>query len=279
MYRIVAKKELAPKIKMFEVYAPEMAAKAKPGQFVILIADEAGERVPLTIAGYDMEKGTMSFAFNEVGKSTKSLGCLEEGDCIENITGPLGNPSEIRNFGEVLCVSGGVMIAPMLLQLRALKEAGNSLTTVVGARIKELLFFEKEMQTLSKKLYVATDDGSKGSKGLEFLKDILKKEKFHHCVAYGPVAMMKEVSDLTKPHSIKTIVTLTPIMIDGMGMCGVCRVTVGGKMKFGCVDGPEFDGHLVDFDELVKRQRMFLPEERLSSLLWEVQGGCGCGRK
>ena len=142
MYRIVSRKELAPKIKMFEVYAPEMAAKAKPGQFIILIADEVGERVPLTIAGYDTEKGTLSFAFNEVGKSTKGLGCLKEGDCIENITGPLGNPSEIRNFGEVLCVSGGVMIAPMLLQLRALKDAGNSLTTVVGARIKELLFFE-----------------------------------------------------------------------------------------------------------------------------------------
>jgi ferredoxin--NADP+ reductase len=275
----LAKKELAPKIKLFEVCAPEMAEKAQPGQFVILITHENGERIPLTLAGYDAKKGTITFAFNEVGKTTKQLGLLKEGDCILNITGPLGMPSEIKNFGRVLCVAGGVMIAPMLLQVRALKKAGNNVTTVVGARMKQLLFFEEEMKACSDRFFVATDDGSEGRKGLDFLKEILEKEKFDRCVVQGPVVMMKEVSELTKPYGIPTIVALTPIMVDGMGMCGVCRVTVGGKMMFGCVDGPEFDGHKVDFDELVSRQRMFLPEERLSSMLWEMQGDCSRGRK
>jgi len=275
----LAKRELAPKIKLFEVCAPEMAEKARPGQFIILITHERGERIPITLAGYDTRRGTITFAFNEVGKTTKQLGFLGEGDCIWNITGPLGVPSEIKNFGRVLCVAGGVMIAPMLLQIRALREAGNNITTVMGARIKELLFFEEEMKAASHKVYVATDDGSKGYKGLDFLKKILTKDKFDRCVTQGPVVMMKNVTEITKSSGIPTTVTLTPIMIDGMGMCGVCRVTVGGKMKFGCVDGPEFDGHKVDFDELISRQRMFLPEERLSSLLWEMQGGCNCGGK
>ena len=277
MYKIVTKKELAPKIKLFEVYAPQIAEKAKPGQFLILIIGEKGERIPLTIAGYNTEKGTITFVFNEVGKTTKQLGLLKEGDCIQSITGPLGNPSEIRNFGKVLCVAGGVMIAPMLLQVKALRDAGNTVTTVMGARIKELLFFEEEMRALSHNFYVATDDGSKGYKGLSFLKEVLEKEKFDRCVTMGPVIMMKNVCEITKSFGIPTIVTLTPIMVDGMGMCGACRVTVGGETKFACVDGPEFDGHKVDFEELVKRQRMFLPEERLSSLLWEKLGGRGCG--
>jgi ferredoxin--NADP+ reductase len=277
VYEIVAKRELAPKIKLFEVKAPEIAEKAQPGQFVILVLGAKGERIPLTIADYDRKKGTITFVFNEVGKTTKQLGLLKEGDSIGNITGPLGNPSEIKNFGNVLCVGGGVMIAPMLLQVKALRKAGNTVTTVIGARIRELLFFEDEMRALSNTLYVATDDGSKGFKGLGFLKEILEKEKINRCIAMGPVVMMKNVCELTKPFGIPTIVTLTPIMVDGMGMCGVCRVTVDGKMKFACVDGPEFDGHAVDFDGLIKRQRMFLPEERLSALVWERLGGCGCG--
>jgi ferredoxin--NADP+ reductase len=279
MYKIVANKQLAPKIKLFEVEAPEIAEKVKPGQFIMIVIDEKGERIPITIAGYNSKKGTITFAFNEVGKTTKQLGNLKEGDSIWNVTGPLGNPSEIKSFGKILCVSGGVMIAPMLLQVKALREAGNTITTVVGARIKELLFFEEEMKSFSDKFYVATDDGSEGYKGLDFLKEILKEEKFDRCIVMGPVVMMQDVSEMTKPCGIPTIVTLTPIMVDGMGMCGVCRVTVGGKMKFGCVDGPEFDGHQVDFEGLIKRQRMFLPEERVSSLLWEMQGGCGCDRK
>jgi len=278
MYKILAEKELAPKIRLFEVYAPEIAEKVKPGQFIILIIGERGERIPLTITGYNTKRGTITFVFNEVGKTTKQLGLLKKGDSIKTITGPLGNPSEIKKFGNVLCVAGGVMIAPMLLQVQALREAGNIITMVLGARINELLFFEKEMEALSHGFYVATDDGSKGYKGLDFLKEILEKEKFDRCITMGPVVMMKNVSEITKPFGIPTIVTLTPIMVDGMGMCGVCRVMVGGKMKFGCIDGPEFDGHQVDFEGLIKRQRLFLPEERLSSLLWEL-GGCSCGKK
>ena len=251
MYKILNQKEMAPKIKLFEVYAPEVAEKVKPGQFIILIIGERGERIPITIAGYNTEKGTITFVFNEVGKTTKQLGLLKEGNSIANITGPLGNPSEIKKFGKVLCVAGGVMIAPMLLQVQALREAENMITTILGARMKELLFFEKEIEALSHGLYVATDDGSKGYKGLDFLKEFLEKEKFDRCIVMGPVVMMKNISEITKPFGIPTIVTLTPIMVDGMGMCGVCRVMVGGKMKFGCIDGPEFDGHQVDFEGLI----------------------------
>jgi ferredoxin--NADP+ reductase len=276
-YKIVCKKKLAHKETLFEVYAPDIAAKAQPGQFVIVVPHERGERVPLTICGYDAKKGTVSFAFHEVGKTTKELGCLNEGDCVLNVTGPLGNPSEIKKFGKVLCVGGSIMIAPLLLQVKAMKEAGNHVTTVLGCRSKEFLFMEKEAKALSDKVYVASDDGTIGYKGLDFLKDLLKTEKFDRCVAMGPVVMMRNVSEITKPFGIPTIVTLTPIMIDGMGMCGVCRVTVGGKMQFGCVDGPEFDGHQTDFEELIQRQRLMLPEERVSSMLWEM-GGCKCGR-
>ena len=273
MHKVVAIEELAPKIKWMELQASEIAAKCRPGQFVMLVLGAKGERVPLTIAGFDRKKGTISFAFNEVGKTTKQLGLLKQGDNIENVLGPLGNPSEIGKFGNVLCVGGGVMIAPMHLQVQALREAGNKVTTAIGARIKDLLFFEDKMKALSNKLYVATDDGSQGYQGLGFLNDVLETEKFDRCVAMGPVVMMKQVSEMTKPFGIPTIVTLTPIMVDGMGMCGCCRVSVGGQMKFACVDGPEFNGHLVDFEELVNRQRVFLPEERLSSLLWEKSGG------
>jgi len=279
MYEILSKAELAPKIKLFEVSAPEMAEKARPGQFLMLIIDDKGERIPLTIAGFDVKKGSVSFAFNEVGKTTKQLGLLKEGDAILNITGPLGIPSEIKKYGNVLCFGGGVMIAPLLLQIRALREAENTVTAVIGARIKDLLFYEDDIRAASNGFYVATDDGSRGFKGLSFLKDVLEKGRFDRCIVMGPLVMMKEVSGLTKPLGVPTVVNLMPIMVDGMGMCGVCRVTVAGKMKFGCVDGPEFDGHKVDFDELVNRQRMFLPEERLSSLVWETVGGCKCDGK
>jgi len=266
---------------LFEVEAPDIAAKAKPGQFVIVVSNEKGERVPLTICGYNANKGTVSFAFHEVGKTTKHMGCLNEGDCLLNVTGPLGNPSEVKNFGKVLCVGGSIMIAPALLQIKAMKEAGNHVTTILGCRSKDFLFMEDEATALSDKLYVASDDGSIGYKGLDFLKDLLKKERFDHCVVLGPVVMMRDVSEITQPYDIPTIVTVTPIMMDGMGMCGVCRVKVAGEMKFGCIDGPEFDGHQIDFEGLVQRQRLMLPEERLSSMLWEMHrkdGGCKCGR-
>ena len=274
----MTKKELVPKIQLFEVEAQEIAAKSQAGQFLIVINGKEGERIPLTICGYDTVKGTVSFVFHEVGKTTKSLALLNQGDCIDNVTGPLGNPSEVKNFGKVLCVGGSVMIAPLLLQVKAMKAAGNKVTTVLGARTKEFIMMEKEAEALSDKVYVATDDGSKGFKGLDFLKDLLKNEKFDRCIVMGPVILMKDVSEITKPYCMPTIVTTTPIMIDGMGMCGVCRVTVNGKMMFGCVDGPEFDGHKVDFDGLILRQRTMLPEERLSSVLWEMRGGCKCGR-
>jgi len=278
MYKIVSKTELVPKIKLFEVEAPEIAAKARPGQFLIVIHGEKGERIPLTICGYDTKKGTISFAFHEVGKTTKDLGKLSVGEEIDNVTGPLGNPSEIKKFGKVLCVGGSVMIAPLLLQSKAMKEAGNYVTTVLGARSEPFIMLEEEAKKYSDEVIIATDDGSKGYKGLDFLKELLKKEKFDRCVVMGPVILMKDVSEITKTYNIPTMVTLTPIMIDGMGMCGVCRVTVGGKMLFGCVDGAEFDGHQVDFDELIMRQRTMLPEERLSSVLAEISGGCKCGR-
>jgi ferredoxin--NADP+ reductase len=279
MYEILAIEELAQKTKLFEVSAPDIAAKAKPGQFVIVIPGEKGERIPLTICDYKREKGTISFAFHEVGKTTKELGLSKVGDTLQNVTGPLGNPSEIKKFGNVLCIGGSVMIAPVLLQVKALKETGNKVTTILGARIGDGLLLQDKAKSLSDKVYLATDDGSIGYKGLDFLKDLLKKEKFDYCVVMGPVVMMKEVSEITKPFGIPTIITATPLMMDGMGMCGVCRVTVGGKMLFGCVDGPEFDGHQVDFEELIQRQRLMLPEERVSSLLWEKNiGGCKCSK-
>ncbi len=278
MYKIVSKTELVPKIKLFEVYAPDIAAKSNPGQFLIIIHGEKAERIPLTICGYDAKKGTVSFAFHEVGKTTKDLGKLEVGEEIGNVTGPLGNPSEIKKYGKVLCVGGSVMIAPLLLQSKAMKEAGNHVTTVLGARTAPFIMMEDEAKRYSDEVIIATDDGSRGYKGLDFLKDLCDKEKVDRCVVMGPVILMKDVSAITKPFGIPTVVTLTPIMIDGMGMCGVCRVTVGGKMLFGCVDGAEFDGHLVDFDELILRQRTMLPEERLSSVLADMHGGCKCGR-
>lgn len=278
MYKILVVKELAPKIKWFEVEAPQVAEKAQPGQFIMIVINEKGERVPLTIAGYDRKRETVAFAFNEVGKTTKQLGLLKQGDHIWSITGPLGTPSEIKNFGKVLCVAGGVMIAPMHLQVEAMRKAGNKVTTVIGARIRELLFFREELKALSHHFYVATDDGSEGYKGLDFLKEMVAKEKFDRCIAMGSVPTLKTVSEITRPYKIPTMVTLMPPMVDGMGMCGVCRVRVGEEMKFGCVDGPEFDGHLVDYDGLIKRQRMLLPEERMSSVLWET-GGCSCGGK
>lgn len=279
MYRIVSKKQLAHKETLFEVVALDIAVKARPGQFLIVISKEGGERVPLSICDYDPKKGTVSFAFHEVGKTTKELGTFGPGDSLFNVTGPLGNPSEIKRYGRVLCVGGSIMIAPVLLQARALKEAGNQITTVLGCRSKDLLFMVDEARAVSDHVYVASDDGTVGEKGLDFLNDLLKKQKFDRCVVIGPVVMMKQVSEITKPFGIPTIVSLTPIMIDGMGMCGVCRVTVGDKMLFGCVDGPEFDGHLTNFDELIQRQRSMLPEERVSSLLWENKGGCHCGRQ
>ena len=272
MYKIVAKRELVPNINLFEFSAKEVAAKTKPGQFVILRIDEDGERIPLTIAEANVREGTITVVCHEVGKSTKQLGNLKQGDCISDLLGPLGKPAEIREFGTVLCVGGGVMAAPLRFQVKAFHEAGNKLIGVVGARTEKDLIFEDEMREVCDDLYVATDNGTKGYEGLDFLKKLLKERKIDRAVVMGPVVTMKTVSELTRPHGIPTIVNLIPIMVDGMGMCGACRVTVGGKTMFACVDGPDFDGHQVDFEELMTRLKMFTPQEKLAFVFHEEGG-------
>jgi ferredoxin--NADP+ reductase len=273
MYKIVSRRELAPKIKLIEISAKEVAEKAKPGQFVILRLDEKGERIPLTIANREVRNGTVTVVFHEVGNTTKKLGNLKEGDFVSDVAGPLGNPAEIDMYGRVLCVGGGVWVAPLYFEALVLREKGNQLVAVVGARTKDNLIFEKEMKEISDEFYIATDDGSKGHKGLDFLKDLLKTQKIDRVIVMGPVIMMQTVVEITRPYGLKTMVTLAPIMLDGMGMCGACRVSVGGETRFGCMDGPEFDGHLVDFEQLIRRQRLYLPEERMSSMLREKLGG------
>jgi len=273
MYEIVAKQELAPNIYLIEIAAEDVAKKSQPGQFVILRLDNKGERIPLTIAGIDLEKGTVATAFHSVGRTTKKLAKMNAGDSIMDLSGPLGNPAEIDKFGRVLLVGGGVWCAPLYYVAQALREKGNEVVIVAAGRTKSDLVFEKELKEVSNEFYVATDDGSKGYQGLSFLKDVLKTQKFDHSIAMGPVVMLQTVTEITKPYNLKTMVTLASIMIDGTGMCGSCRVTVGGETKFACMDGPEFDGHQVDFEELIKRQRIYLPEERMASMLHEKLGG------
>jgi len=272
MYKIINKQELAPKIKLFDVHAPRVAPKAKPGQFVILRVDEKGERFPITVAGTDISQGTVRLVFNEVGKSTRQLAALEEGDSILNVVGPLGKPSEIEKFGKVLCFGGGVMVPSLCFVASALKEAGNEIIGVVGARIKDLLIYKDEMQAVSNEFHVTTDDGSEGNTGVDFIGEILSSQKIDRVVAMSTSeATLQAISELTRPHGIKTIVSLSPIMVDGTGMCGCCRVSVGEETKFTCVDGPEFDGHEVDWNLLFSRKRVYLPEERISAVRCE---GC-----
>jgi ferredoxin--NADP+ reductase len=273
MYEIVAKQELAPNIYLIELAAEDVSKKAKPGQFVILRLDEKGERIPLTIAGIDLEKGTVATAFHSVGRTTKKLAKMKAGDSIMDLSGPLGNPAEIGKFGRVLLVGGGVWCAPLYYVAQALREKGNEVVIVAAGRTQNDMVYEKELKEVSDEFYVATDDGSKGYQGLSFLKDVLKTQKFDHSIAMGQVVMLQSVTEITKPYSLKTMVTLASIMVDGTGMCGSCRVTVGGETKFACMDGPEFDGHQVDFEELIKRQRIYLPEERMASMIYEKLGG------
>jgi len=272
LYKIVTKKELAPHISLFEFSAKEIAAKTKPGQFVILRIDEGGERIPLTIAGVNIERGTIAVVCHEVGKSTKQLGKLEEGSRIIDLLGPLGNPAEIQRFGTVLCVGGGVMTAPLHFQAKAFHEMGNKVIGVIGARTESQLIFEDEMREVCDELYLATDDGTRGYKGLDFLEDLLKERKVDRVIVLGPIVTMKTVSELTRLYNIRTVVNLIPIMVDGMGMCGACRVSVGGKTMFACVDGPDFDGHQVDFDELMVRMKMFTAQEKLAFVFHEEGG-------
>lgn len=273
MYEIVTKQELAPNIYLIEVAAEDVAKKSNPGQFVILRLDDKGERIPLTIAGVDLKKGTVATAFHAVGRTTKKLAKFKAGDSIMDLSGPLGNPAEVGKFGKVLLVGGGVWCAPLHYVATALKENSNELVVVAAGRTENDMVYEDELKTVSDDFYIATDDGSKGNEGLDFLADILKKQKFDHAVAMGPVSLLKKVVDLTRPYDLKTMVTLASLMVDGTGMCGACRVTVGGETKFACMDGPEFNGLEVDFDELVSRQRVYLPEERMASMIYDKLGG------
>jgi len=274
MYEIVTKKELAPNIYLIELDAIDIAKKANPGQFVIIRLDEKGERVPLTIAGVDIEKGTVATAFHAVGRTTKKLAKMNAGDSITDLSGPLGNPAELSSSGRVLLVGGGVWCAPLYYVAQALVEKGNKIVVVAAGRTQNDMVYEEKLKEISDVFYVATDDGSKGYEGLDFLADVLKAQKFNHAVAMGQVSLLKKVVDLTRPYNLKTLVTLASLMVDGTGMCGACRVSVGGETKFACMDGPEFNGLEVDFDELIQRQRVYLPEERMASMIHDkLEGG------
>ncbi|HNW40118.1 MAG TPA: sulfide/dihydroorotate dehydrogenase-like FAD/NAD-binding protein, partial [Candidatus Omnitrophota bacterium] len=243
------------KITQLDILAPDIAAKAKPGQFIMLMVSEKGERIPLTLVSTDKIKGLISLMFQEAGFTTKSLGKLNSGDALFSLVGPLGHPTEIKKFGKVILVGGGVGIAEILPVARAFKEAGNHITTVLGSRNKDLLILEAELKESSDEFYVMTDDGSYGRKGFttDMLGELLSKDKFDLIYSVGPIPMMKRVAMVSKEYAVKTLVSLNALMVDATGMCGCCRVSVGGQVKFSCVDGPDFDGHSVDWEELEKR--------------------------
>jgi len=275
VYEILHKKTLSEVNKLMVIAAPEVARKARAGQFVIVRIGEHGERIPLTVADYDREEGTITIIFQEVGKTTMHLGTLEQGDELATFVGPLGHPTEIENYGTVVCVGGGVGIAPLYPIARALKEAGNTVVSIIGARNKELLFWEDEMRTVSDELIVCTDDGSYGRKALVTapLKELLEQRdgEIARVWAIGPAIMMKFCAATTEPFNVPTIVSLNTIMIDGTGMCGGCRVQLTDGAKFVCVDGPEFDAHQVDWDLLLARQRFYLEEEKQAVGRWQHQ--------
>jgi ferredoxin--NADP+ reductase len=265
VFTIVKKVTLSHDVHWIDVDAPYIARKAQPGQFVITRVGGMGERIPLTIADSDRDAGTITLVFQEVGKSTMVMGGLNQGDHLDDVVGPLGLPSHIEKLDLVVIVGGGIGIAPVHPIARGFKEAGSKVISILGSRSKDLLIMEEEMIKASTEVKVCTDDGSYGQKGFvtNVLEDLIKEgSPIDVVVAIGPVPMMAAVSKLTKPYGIKTMVSLNPIMVDGTGMCGACRVTVGGEIKFACVDGPDFDGHEVDFAELRLRQRMYLSEER-----------------
>ena len=264
MYKIVKKECLNPYVTLMEIEAPLIAKKAQPGQFIIFRIDEDGERVPLTIADFDREKGTVTIIFQKVGKTTKHLDTLNEGDSILDFVGPLGTASHLDGYKKVIVVGGGLGTAIAYPQAKALSQLGAEVTSILGFRNKDLIILEDKVNDVSKETVVMTDDGSNGNQGFvtQALRDKIENEKYFDLViAIGPLVMMKAVCDVTKEYGIKTIVSMNPIMIDGTGMCGGCRVTVGGETKFACVDGPDFDGHLVDFDSAIKRSRMFKDKE------------------
>jgi ferredoxin--NADP+ reductase len=263
-FEIVGKRQVAPGVTRLEVVAPRVARKAEAGQFVIVRADDRGERVPLTIAEQYADRGTIALVFQALGFSTRQMAALGVGDALADVLGPLGNPTPVARHGRVACVAGGLGIAFMFPQIRAFSQVGNEVIAVLGARSRDLLFYVEEIGDLGAEVHLATDDGSAGHHGLvtDVLTSLLEGgQRFDYCLAAGPIPMMKATTDVTKRHGIPTLVSLDPIMVDGTGMCGACRVTVGGEVKFACVDGPDFDGHQVDFDELAKRKQAFATEE------------------
>ena len=267
MFPIVGKMVLAPTITKFAIKAPFIARKRKAGNFVMIRVEEGGERIPLTIADSDIQAGTITLIVQAIGKTTKLLCSKNVGDAVLDVVGPLGNPTPIENHGVVVCVGGGVGTAELYPIAKALRDGGNTVLTIIGGRSRELVILEEEMKECSRRVFVTTDDGSYGRKGLvtDQLKDLLDSpDRINAVFAIGPLPMMKAVAAVTKPHGVHTLVSLNTIMVDGTGMCGGCRVTVGGQMKFACVDGPEFDGHLVDFDELMMRNRSYVEMEKIS---------------
>jgi ferredoxin--NADP+ reductase len=277
--QVVEKKVLNSVTKKITIYAPDIAAKAHAGQFVIFKVRQNSERIPLTLSSWDKEKGTISHIFQEVGYSTSELGSLEVEDKIMHIAGPLGNASEIKNFGTASVICGGLGTAVAYPVAKALKEAGNRVISIVGARTAELFILEDEMKAVSDEIFFTSDDGSKGQKG--FVSDVLKSliaknVKIDIVFAIGPPIMMSVIADITRPYGIKTIASLNPIMVDGMGMCGACRVTIGDQTKFACVDGPEFDAHQVNFKELMQRLKSYCTEEKNLTQSVQKQGGNSC---
>ncbi len=279
MFKIVQKQDLTPVLRLFVMEAPEIARKAMPGQFVIVRLDEQGERIPLTIADFDREAGTVTLVVQEVGASTRQMGLLQTGEALRDLVGPLGRPSEIEKYGTVVCVGGGVGIAPIYPIARALKEHGNQVISIIGARSENLLFWEEKMRAVSDELIVCTDDGSYGRFALVTapLKELLEAGRPVDLVfAIGPAIMMKFSCKTTQPFGVRTLVSINSIMVDGTGMCGACRISVGGKTRFACVDGPDFDGHQVDWDLLLERQRQYLDEEKLAAEKFERENPCAC---
>jgi len=279
MYEIMESKELSQLVYFIKVSAPEIARKHKAGQFAIIRTDEHGERIPLSIMNSDAEEGSISFIVQQVGKSTAVLCGMSVGDTISDVVGPLGKPTHIENYGTVVCVGGGIGTAPVLPIAKAMKEAGNKVLSIIGSRSKDLLVLEDEMRAASDRLFVATDDGSYGHHGFvtQVLKELIDEGLDIGCVVgIGPVPMMKAVANVTRPYKLFTLVSLNPIMVDGTGMCGACRVTIGGRSRFVCVDGPEFDGHEVDFDELILRNRSYLKEERIAMEQFTYHEGPRC---
>lgn len=274
MNKVLATEVLTPNSKLLRLVAPQIARRAKPGQFVVVRIDEKGERIPLTIADRDPDQGTITLIVQQIGKTSRALAALNAGDVVADVVGPLGLPAEIGIVGTVLCIGGGFGMAAMFPIARAFKEAGNKLIGVIGARNKDLLLWEDRMRGIADELYVSTDDGSTGRKGLvvDPLKDLLAEgRKIDLVVAVGPVMMMRAVSRITEPYGVKTLVSLNPIMIDGTGMCGGCRVSIDGENKFVCVDGPDFDAHKVNWEELMSRLTVYQTEEKAALDKYQCQ--------